>query len=132
MKKISLILTIILLGGTMFSGAYFNSINGWSESNDIVIKWETGVENNLDHFTVERKTPNSSFVPINNIEPKGNNSVYKYIDEGLFKTDSDIYIYRIAIYENNNPTPAYSQEIAVSHSLSFVKRTWGSIKAMFR
>jgi len=116
----------------MFSGAYFNSINGWSESNDIVIKWETGVENNIDHFTVERKTPNSSFVPINNVEPKGNNSVYKYIDEGLFKTDSDIYIYRIAIYENNNPTPAYSQEIPVSHSLSFVKRTWGSIKAMFR
>jgi len=132
MKRISLILVIIAFVGTAFSGAYFNFFTARSESENIVLKWETQEENNIEYFAVERKTPNTSFILIDKIDPKGDNSSYTYTDKNICKTNDDLYVYRIAIHEYNNSNVTYSAEVSVSHYLSNVKRTWGSIKAMFR
>ncbi len=132
MKRISLILVIIAFVGTAFSGAYFNFFTARSESENIVLKWETQEENNIEYFAVERKTPNTSFILIDKIDPKGDNSSYTYTDKNIYKTNDDLYVYRIAIHEYNNSNVTYSAEVSVSHYLSNVKRTWGSIKAMFR
>lgn len=64
------------------------------------------------------------------VQPKGPNSSYQFVDKSAYKTSDAFYRYRVAIVDNSGYT-SYSQEIAVS-SLSGVKRTWGSIKAMFR
>jgi len=132
MKRISLILAIIFLVGTAFSGAYFNIFTARSESDNIVLSWETGDENNIEYFGIERKTPNSTFILIDKVNPKGDNSSYTYTDKNIYKTNEDLYIYRIAIHEHNSSNVTYSAEVSVSHYLSNVKRTWGSIKAMFR
>jgi len=42
-----------------------------------------------------------------------------------------IFIYRLKIVDTNGQA-SYSNEVSVSHNVSGVKRTWGSIKAMFR
>jgi len=116
----------------IYAGAFLEYFHGRSEGEDIRLEWKTGEESNLQNFAIERKTPQSSFAEIITIQPKGSNSFYSYLDKSAYKpTSSMIFVYRLKIVDNNNQV-SYSAEITVSHNVSGVKRTWGSIKAMFR
>jgi hypothetical protein len=66
------------------------------------------------------------------VQPKGSNSLYTYVDRSAYKDTESVYVYRLKILEASSGPSSYSNEITVSHSVSSVKRTWGSIKAMFR
>lgn len=129
--KISYILVLLLVATAVLAGTFLEYFQGRSEGEDIRLEWKTREEVNLQHFKVERKTPQSSFVDITTIEPKGSNSYYTYVDQSAYKTDNMLFIYRLKIVDTNGQV-AYSNEVSVSHSVSGVKRTWGSIKAMFR
>lgn len=129
--KSSIILVVLLLIATVYGGAFIQYFQGKSESDNIKLEWQTGEENNLQKFVIERKTPQSSFAEIGIITPKGSNSYYSFIDQNTYKTNDLIFIYRLKIVDNNGQV-TYSNETTVSHSISGVKRTWGSIKAMFR
>ena len=130
--KISIFLTIFLLVATVYAGAIIQFIQGSNESDNIKIEWQTGEETNVQKFVIERKTPQSSFTEIANISPKGNNSYYSYVDMNTYKTSDIVFIYRLKIVDNNSQI-SYSNEITIYHSVSSItKRTWGSIKAMFR
>jgi hypothetical protein len=129
--KISYILILLLLATAVLAGTFLEYFQGRSEGEDIRLEWKTREEVNLQHFKVERKTPQSSFVDITTIEPKGSNSYYSYLDQSAYKTDNMLFVYRLKIVDTNGQV-AYSNEVSVSHSVSGVKRTWGSIKAMFR
>jgi hypothetical protein len=62
---------------------------------------------------------------------KGSNQPYDFVDETAFRTTGTFYKYRItAVYSSGARSDPY--EIGVSHTVSSVRRTWGSIKAMFR
>ena len=102
---------------------------------DIKLEWSTGVEENLISFIIERSTAESpdSWREIETIPPNGNYSNYSYIDKSAYKADDLIFYYRLKIHVNENPQYIYSNEVGpVYPQLSGVKRTWGSIKAMFR
>jgi len=129
--KISYILVISLITTAVLAGTFLEYFQGRSEGEDIRLEWKTREEVNLQHFKVERKTPQSSFVDITTIEPKGSNSYYTYLDQSAYKTDNMLFVYRLKIIDTNGQA-SYSNEVSVSHSVSGVKRTWGSIKAMFR
>jgi len=129
--KSSIILVVLLLIATVYGGAFIQYFQGKSESDNIKLEWQTGEENNLQKFVIERKTPQSSFAEIGIVTPKGSNSYYSFIDQNTYKTNDLIFIYRLKIVDNNGQV-TYSNETTVSHSISGVKRTWGSIKAMFR
>ncbi len=129
--KISYILVLLILATAVLAGTFLEYFQGRSEGEDIRLEWKTREEVNLQHFKVERKTPQSAFVDITTIEPKGSNSYYTYLDQSAYKTDNMLFIYRLKIVDTNGQV-AYSNEVSVSHSVSGVKRTWGSIKAMFR
>jgi len=122
---------ILVVITTAFGGAFLDYFQGRSEGEDIRLEWKTGQENNLDHFAIERRTPQSSYMEIATIEPKGSNSIYYYIDQSAYKTTDIIFVYRLKIVDNDNQL-SYSSEVTVSHNVSGVRRTWGSIKAMFR
>lgn len=115
----------------MLAGAFFEFFQARSETGNVRIEWKTGEERDVTSFIIERKSPNSSFLPIATVQPKGNNSFYSYLDENAYKPNDMIFIYRIKIVTSDNNF-SLSKEIAVSHSVSGIKRTWGSIKAMFR
>ncbi len=129
--KLSYILIISLITTAALAGTFLEYFQGRSEGEDIRLEWKTREEVNLQHFKVERKTPQSSFVDITTIAPKGNNSYYTYLDQSAYKTDNMLFVYRLKIIDTNGQA-SYSNEVSVSHSVSGVKRTWGSIKAMFR
>lgn len=128
-----IILTAVLQTGVIIAGAYLSMFQGKTEGENVVLIWKTEKEENLQSFIIERKTVNGSFAPIGSVDAKGDNSLYSYTDENVYKTNGDFYIYRLKIVERNNDRLlSYSSEIKVSPNISSVKRTWGSIKAMFR
>jgi hypothetical protein len=126
--KILLILTFVSVA---FAGAYLDYFQVKSEGDNVKLEWKTGDETNVNHFSIQRKTPQTSYVEIATILAKGNNSFYSFIDQSIYKTNDVIFIYQLKIVDNDMQT-SYSVERSASPNISGVKRTWGSIKAMFR
>lgn len=96
-----------------------------------MLSWQTGEERDLNHFSIMRKPANGAFTEIANIDAKGSNSYYEYTDQNAYKADDAVYVYKLKIVDNNG-LDSYSNEVTVAHTVSSVKRTWGSIKALFR
>jgi hypothetical protein len=115
----------------LFAGAHLTFFHARSENENVVINWQTSEEINISEFAVERKASNSAFMEIGRVDAKGDNSLYSFIDQNAYKTDDVLFIYRLKIVGDEN-TYSYSKEITVSHTTSVGKRTWGSIKALFR
>jgi hypothetical protein len=129
---VTVLLLIILCTGIAFAGAILNKFAvSRSASGDVLVEWNTGDESTLKYFEVQRMAGvQGEYTPLTKVEPKGSNSSYQFVDKSAYKTSDAIYKYRLAIVDNDGTT-SYSQELVMS-SLSGVKRTWGSIKAMFR
>lgn len=131
MKKGLFVLFLILFVKTLLGGAYLRDFRAHSEGENIRLEWETGDENNVKNFVIERESQESSFIEIEKVNPKGNNSYYSYLDESIFKSNEYVFRYRLKIVDTNGQV-SYSSEITVVPKVSSFKRTWGSIKAMFR
>lgn len=131
MKKSFTTLVFFSLITLVFAGATLEFFRGRSESDKVILEWKSREESAVKEFVIERKSLNSDYIPIGTVQPKGNNSYYTYIDQTAFKSLGSIYYYRLKIIDYNG-TVSYSNEISILHSVSSVKRTWGSIKAMFR
>jgi hypothetical protein len=130
MKK-SLIILVLIALATVYAGAYIEFFHARSESDDVKLEWKTVEENNVSHFSILRKTPQSPYIEIASVQPKGNNSYYTYVDQNAYKANDILFTYQIKIVDKNGQV-ASIEEASVSHNISGVKRTWGSIKAMFR
>ncbi len=124
---------LIFTASIIFAGAIISTLEISSEGDNIKIVWHSTQEINLKEYVIERKTYNGAFAEIGRETAKGDNTTYVFVDENAFKTTGTLYIYRIGMIENGQISPStYSSEISVSHNPSPVKRTWGSIKALFR
>ncbi len=134
MKYTSKILAIILLWTvTATGGAFLDFFNGSSDGDNVTLEWKTRSESNLARYEVQRKAGASGdFMTLASVTPKGSNSTYTYVDRSAYKDAGSLYIYRLKIVEASSAPVSYSNEISITHSVNSVKRTWGSIKAMFR
>ncbi len=131
-KKLFQILLVLSIIGTSLAGAFIEYFHATTQGENVKIEWKTGDETNLQNFVIERKTQQSSYVDLATITPKGSNSFYSYIDESVYKSTDYIFTYRLRIVDNDQKVSYYDHEASVSPNISGVKRTWGSIKAMFR
>lgn len=128
LTKVLLILTIV---STVFAGAFIDYFHARTENENVRLEWKTSTEDNVKHFIIERKTSQSSFVDIATIQPSGDNSLYSYVDESAYKSNDLVFVYRLRIVDSNDQY-THSSQVSVSPNISGFKRTWGSIKAMFR
>lgn len=131
MKTSTIILTFLIIA-TVYAGAYVSYFHARSESDNVRLEWQTGDESDLQKFVIERKTPQSSFIEIQEVTPKGDNSYYTYLDENTYKANDLVFVYRLKMVDTDGTVTYLDQSTTVSLSISGVKRTWGSIKAMFR
>lgn len=136
MKKVSTILLLLIAGaGIIFAGVTFQYFTGRPNSDGILLEWKTGDEGDTKYFDIERSanTPDN-FLSIKTINATGSNSYYSYQDNSVYKsspTSSSLYYYRLkCVYQNGNYS--FTNPISVVHSVSGIKTTWGSIKAIFR
>jgi len=130
-KKFFQILLVLSIVGTSLAGAFMEYFHARSEGENVKLEWKTGEESNLKNFIIERKTQQSAYVELSTISPNGDNSFYTYVDESVYKSSDYVFTYRLRIVDADQKI-SYSSEVSVSPSISGVKRTWGSIKAMFR
>jgi len=116
----------------LWAGAHLISLTAESDDSNIIIQWTTSEETNLSNFVVERKAVSGEFAPISEpILAKGSNSSYEFVDENAFKSNDLLFVYQLKIIDKDNKI-SHSGTVSVSHSVSSVRRTWGSIKALFR
>lgn len=131
MKTIrNVILFLLIFGGILLAGTDLLKFSARSNGNNIIVSWQTSTETNLKQFVIERKTVNGSFSEIGVVYPQADKN-YEFVDQTAFKATDQLYVYRLKIVDNDGSV-TYSWEVAVPHNVSSVKRTWGSIKALFR
>ena len=106
------------------------SLSAFSNGTNIIVRWVSDDEGGVNGYTIERKAGGSgTFVRLTDpaLTPKGSGSAYEFVDNSAFRTTDNFYQYRITALGVN---AVYY--VSVNHSVSSVRRTWGSIKAMFR
>ncbi|HEV8539152.1 MAG TPA: hypothetical protein VGR15_09580 [Bacteroidota bacterium] len=108
------------------------SFQASSDGVNVTLRWYTEDEAKVVRFEIERRSgTTSSFTMIGDLDAKGP-SLYEFVDNSAFQKIVTVYQYRVKVVYSNGVTPTYSSIVTVSHTVSGVRRTWGSIKAMFR
>lgn len=111
---------------------------GYSDHSDITISWRTSLEDGVAEFAVERSiTTSDQFERVGTVLAQGSNSSYEFVDKDAYlKGDTEIagtvYRYRLVAEDRQSATVYTTDPIAVTHTVSSVRRTWGVIKQMFR
>lgn len=131
MKK-ALIKSILFLSiSFLFLGVYYSDFTIVSDADNVVLSWHTMQEGDLSETIIMRKVHNGVYSEIASIDAKGDNSSYTYTDANAFKVENGVYKYQLK-FTSSNGSFSYSSEQAITHLTSVEKRTWGSIKALFR
>jgi fibronectin type 3 domain-containing protein len=96
----------------------------------VLINWMFDMDNNVGHYEIWRSTDvNGSFSQIGDA-PKG--TLYFVDKTDLFKTADKLFYYRVKAVGVGFSQTSSSMSVLYSSTSSTAKRTWGSIKAMFR
>ena len=123
----------LFLCGIVSAGVIKGQPSARSDGSSITIHWDSDDETGVVDWEIAREVGwgGAYVVLMPSYKAKGSNQPYDFVDETAFRTTATFYKYRItAIYSNGARSDPY--EIGVSHTVSSVRRTWGSIKAMFR
>jgi hypothetical protein len=134
MKKPIYISGIFLLFaiGILYASTDIQYFTAKNEPDAILLEWKTGLEDNLNRFEIERAASDpNNFVQVGTVSAIGSNSYYFFRDELSLSMSPPIYYYRLKLV-NSNGAYVYSNTITVTHIISGVRSTWGSIKAIFR
>ncbi|MGD1005836.1 MAG: hypothetical protein ABR980_01210 [Ignavibacteriaceae bacterium] len=130
MKKGHIVIFLILLVyiATVFAISPITLVMG----NNGALTWTvSGISLSAqESFIIQRKTPQTTFVNIQSIPASSNNYSYQWTDP-IYKTADVFYIYQIQLIDANGNVIATSNTGNLN-TISGVKQTWGSIKAMFR
>jgi hypothetical protein len=128
---------ILFVSFSLFGGVKKNSVQAKSDGSTITIWWETDDVSGIQSFKVLRSiSPLSGYEVAGTVYPKEGATLYSFEDDQPFMKTTTLYYYRI---ETVGTSGSQSYEpsldgsgVAVDHTTSGVRRTWGSIKAMFR
>ena len=106
--------------------------------NEILVQWTVNSVDQVDHFELERKlVRDASFIKLTDIQPGqqtsgSGNLRYSYTDKNIYKTStgSEPVVYQLNIIFKDNSVQSAQAE--VNYTTTAIRRTWGSIKAMFQ
>ena len=135
MKRfLQLTLVIFLLAGFSSQGTVrmsFFKVN--EESGDLVISWQTEEELDVREYELQRMTrfTNGQFVKVESLPPHGPDKAYLFTDEQIFKSSSERVDYRLEVIYTDGVRQQLARE-QVNYTSTAIRRTWGSIKAMFQ
>jgi hypothetical protein len=127
------IVVVVLAVSTVFAIVIKDRPTAQSNGSDVVIRWTTVDETGVQKFEVLRRSGwSGDFLVIGTVDQlRGSSSMYEFIDKSAFKADGGLYQYKVRVVNGQSPAPE-TEVVSVSHVSSAAKRTWGSIKAMFR
>ena len=133
MKYTLHIFSVLLLTFTLiYAGAIIQSFEIESDNGNIILSWQSSTEQNVRQYEILRGPDKDRLTLIASIPAKGDNSLYNYIDENAYKTSDSFYAYGLVIRDNDGSKSEIMHTRILHENVSSVKRTWGSIKALFR
>lgn len=135
MKRLLLFLVLVLLlaGAGLWTGAvklsYFEVSR---EGNNFLITWKAEIEEDVRTYELFRKTSYAAeFASVQALNAHGIGKEYQFKDDQVYKAASEQVDYRLeAVFTNG-----VRQNVAerkVNYTPTAIRRTWGSIKAMFQ
>jgi hypothetical protein len=141
MKSKLIIIVILFAAVALYAGQQIlDSFTAKSDGKVITLEWKSNDESSIKSYSLERSGAEQFYREISNMDAKGSNSYYRFVDEdaflkGVVKADKiqndNVYYYRLKIVSSNG-AHNYSDKIYVTHNVSSIRRTWGMIKEMFR
>ena len=101
--------------------------------NNLVVEWQTQVEEGVKEYELLRMTrfTNNQFVRVKSIPPHGTDKSYIYRDDQVFKSSGELVDYRLEVVYTDGAREQLASE-QVNYTSTAIRRTWGSIKAMFQ
>jgi len=126
-----LVLLLLSAGIALSGGIRDGSLSAYSNGTTITLRWVSEDETGTTGYVIERKSgSDGAFIRLTDspISPKGSGASYEFVDNTAFRTTGSFYQYRILAVGSG--MDAYY--VSVNHTVNGVRRTWGSIKAMFR
>lgn len=127
-----LVFTISVLAGSVYI-EYFHVTS--NSDGSVYIEFKTDSEVNVSSLVIQRSPDGNNWSDVHSFQPLGsssNGSLYSWTDNSFYKTSDVVFYYRLEIKFNDNTSPQFLSSTSVNPKLSGVKKTWGSIKAMFR
>jgi hypothetical protein len=133
--NIKILFLILFCSGLLYAAVTLQYFVARDNANGVFVEWKTNDEGGTVKFEIERSanTPDN-FIFLDSKSATGNNSYYSYQDNSVDFSNgrtSSIYYYRLKCVEGNG-NYTYTNHITVSHTVSGIRSTWGSIKAIFR
>ncbi|NNF03042.1 MAG: hypothetical protein HKN17_01140 [Rhodothermales bacterium] len=133
-RLIAISAILLLAAATLFQGRVRLSQFAIDELNgDFAVSWQTDIEEQVHAFELLRRTPNSNneFVLVQSMDAHGVNKPYRFTDTQVYKSGSDKLDYRLdVVYADGVRETLRSQSL--NYASTAVRRTWGSLKAMFQ
>lgn len=103
-----------------------------TEGSDVVVSWQASVETDVQTYVLERKTRfDVQFRELARVPATGANKLHEYRDTKIYKTAGEQVQYRLRVVYADQTFVAVDP-ISVDYTPTAVRRTWGSIKAMFQ
>ncbi|MCC5933843.1 MAG: hypothetical protein JJU35_06310 [Balneolales bacterium] len=105
--------------------------------NEIKIEWTVQQESGVMHYELLRKmVRDSDFTPVATIDvrpPSSQPNLYTYLDRNVFRNsgNTEPVVYELNVVFTNGERRFIGQA-EVNYTSTAVRRTWGSIKAMFQ
>jgi hypothetical protein len=128
----SIVILLAVLVGTALASVVFSRFDARTEGNAIVVSWEASVETDVSEYIVERRTIfDTQFLEMARVGARGANSLYSYKDDRVFKVQAEQVSYRLRMIDSRGSFVGATDAITVDYTPTAVRRTWGSIKAMF-
>jgi redox-regulated HSP33 family molecular chaperone len=133
MKRLPLLLVLVLLLAGVWAGtvklSYFEVAR---EGNNFLITWKAETEQEVRSYELFRKTSYAAdFASVQVLNAHGIGKEYQFKDDQVYKAASEQVDYRLeAVFTNG-----VRQNVAerkVNYTPTAIRRTWGSIKAMFQ
>ena len=123
---------MLAMAGVAAGRAVLNRFEARTEGSDVVVTWQASIEENVRAYVLERKTPfDAQYRELSRTSPRGANQVYSYRDTQIYKTAAEQVQYRLRIVSGDGSFVVVDP-IAIDYTPTAIRRTWGSIKAMFQ
>jgi len=135
LRAFTLIAAAFVLCGTMFlsSGVRLNFFKIQPEGRDFVVTWRADVEEDVREYELLRKTTmsNDQFVQVYISRSHGTSKEYVFRDTQVYKSGSEQLDYRLQVIYADG-----TREVVTTRSINYtstaIRRTWGSLKALFQ
>ena len=133
--KLLLHTVFLLLGAWSVSLSQVVEPNSFKATNagaDVILTWKTIDETNVREFQIERSSNDEPDPKVIGSVTAAKLSLYVFKDQSAFKKITGYYYYNLIIVYTDNSRQTLNEQAEINHSVSGVRRTWGSIKSMFR